>query len=85
MCSRKYWVGQKVRLVFSIRWLSWCLGVFNFIQNHFVRLYCDSCHISEHLKKLIKISEILSGHFNIEDERKEAMFSAYYALLFQER
>ena len=46
-----YWVGQKVRLVFSIRWLWQCLGVFNFIWNNFLRLYCDSCHISVHFKK----------------------------------
>ena len=27
----KYWVGQKVCLVFFVRWLQWCLVVFNFI------------------------------------------------------
>ena len=27
------------------------LVVFNFIRNNFVKLYCDSCHISVHLKK----------------------------------
>ena len=47
--------------VFSIRWLYWCLVVFNFIRNNFVRLYCDSYHISMHLKKLIKISEICAA------------------------
>ena len=38
-----------------------------------------------HLKKLIKIGELLRNHFNIEDGRKKASFSAHYALLFQER
>ena len=37
------------------------------------------------IKKLIKIGESLCSHFNIEDERKHATFSAYCALLFQER
>ena len=27
------------------------LVVFNFIQNNFVKLYCDSCHISMHLRE----------------------------------
>ena len=46
-----YWVDQKVHLLFSIRWLRWCLVVLNFIWNNFVRLYCDSCHISVHFFK----------------------------------
>ena len=33
-----------------------------------------------HLKKDIKIGEFLCSHFNIEDGRKKATFSAYYAL-----
>ena len=32
------------------------LAVFNFIGNNFVRLYCDSCHISVHLKKSILVN-----------------------------
>ena len=36
-------------------------------------------------KILIKIGEFLCSHFNIEDGRKKATFSAYYALLFQEK
>ena len=56
--------------------------VFNFIQNNFVRLNCDSCHISVHLEKLIKIGEFLYSHFNIKDGRKYTTFSAYY-ILFQ--
>ena len=36
-------------------------------------------------KKLIKIVEFLCSHFNIEDRRKKATFSAYYALSFQKR
>ena len=34
-------------------------------------------------KESIKISEFLCSHFNIEEGRKTATFSAYYALLFQ--
>ena len=29
--------------------------VFNFIGNNFVRLYCDSCHISVYIKTLLKL------------------------------
>ena len=43
--SAYYWVGQKVRSVFSIRCFWQCLVVFHFIRNNFVRLCCDSCHI----------------------------------------
>ena len=39
---------------FSVQWLYWCLVTSNFICNSFVGLYCDSCHISMHLKKLFK-------------------------------
>ena len=35
-----------------------------------------------HLKKLTKI-EFLCSHFNIEDGRKYATFSVYYALFFK--
>ena len=45
-----------------------CLVVFNFIQNNFVRLYCDSCHISMHFKKTYQIGESLCSHFNIKME-----------------
>ena len=49
--------------------------VFNFIGNNFVRLYCDSCHISVHLKKnLIKIGEFLCSYFNIEDGKNMQHF-----------
>ena len=40
-------------------------------------LYCDSCHISMHLKKTYQIGEFLFSHFNIEDGRRYATFSAY--------
>ena len=43
-----YLVGQNVHLVFSIRWLSLYLVVFNFIRKNFVRLHCDSCHTNVH-------------------------------------
>ena len=36
-------------------------------------------------EKLTKIGEFLCSHFNIEDGRKYATFSAYYALLFKEK
>ena len=36
---------------YSVQCLQWCLVVFNFIRHNFVRLYCDSCHISVHFKK----------------------------------
>ena len=48
--------------------------VFDFIGNNFVRLYCDNCHISVHLKKNIKIGEFLCSDFNIEDGRRYATF-----------
>ena len=52
-----------------------------------------SCHVVDYTaavlipmytKENIKISELLCGHFNIEEGRKTATFSAYYALLFEE-
>ena len=46
-----YWLGQNVHSFLSVRWLQWHLVVFNFIRNNFVRLYCDSSHISVHLKR----------------------------------
>ena len=52
-----YWIilvilgWPKSPLHFSVQWLQQCLGVFNFIQNNFVRLYCDSCHIRVNLKR----------------------------------
>ena len=53
-------LAKNVCLFSSIRWLQQYLAVFNFIQNNFVRIvrvqkfvrvYCDICHISVHLKK----------------------------------
>ena len=58
---------------FSLRALV-LLSFLNFTWNNFVRLYCDSCHISMHLKKLIKIGEFLSRHFNIKDGRGYTTF-----------
>ena len=55
-----YWVGQKVHLFFSVRWH---LAVFNFIQSNFVRLYCDSCHISMHLRKTSTLVNFLYSHW----------------------
>ena len=48
MYTYVYWVGQKVDLLFSVRWLQQHLVVF--IQNNFVTLYFDSSHISVYLK-----------------------------------
>ena len=45
-----------------------------YLHSNFVRLYCDSCHISVHLKKLIKVGEFLCSYFNIEDGDKYTMF-----------
>ena len=59
---------------FPVRWVQQCLVVFNVIRNNFVRLYCDSCHLSMHLKRNIKTGEFLCSHFNIEDERKYETF-----------
>ena len=63
---------------FSVRMalvaLSCLLTSFNF-----VRLYCESCHIRVHFKKLIRIGEFLCSHFIIEDGRKST-FSAYYII-----
>ena len=69
-------VWPKRLLGFSVRWLLEHLVVFNFIWNNSVRLYCDSCHINMHFLKNIKIGEFLYRHFNIEDGRKWATFSA---------
>ena len=55
-------LAKKFVRFFPIRWLWWCLVVFNFIRNNFVRLYADghiSGHISMHLKNVIKVGEFL--------------------------
>ena len=41
--------------------------------------------ISAWVEKDIKIGEFLCSHFNIEDGRIYTLYSAYYALLFQEK
>ena len=43
------------------------------------------CNQINKLISFLKIHEFLRSHLNIEDRRKKATFSAYYALLFQER
>ena len=50
-----YWVSQKVHFVFFYKMALVVLIDFNFIWNNFLRLYCDSCHISVHLKKTQKL------------------------------
>ena len=47
LTTRATWAASQQRLV-----------VFNFIRNHFVRMYCDSSHISLHEKK--KKSELVN-------------------------
>ena len=79
----RHQVGQNVRLGFSIWWLQQCLVVFNFIQNSFDRLYCDSYYITVHFKKLTKIGDFSCSHFNMEENMQH--FWQYCALLFQER
>ena len=54
-----------------------------FIRNHVVRLHCDSYHIGVHLKETYQIDKFLYSHVNIEDGRKKATSTVYYALLFQ--
>ena len=61
------------------------LAVVTFHLKQLLRLYCDTCHISMHLKKFIQIDKSLCSHFNSEDGRKTATFLAYYVLLFPER
>ena len=49
--------------------------VFNFIQNNFVRLYCDSCHISVHLKKnLSKLVNFCVDILILKMEEKSNIF-----------
>ena len=81
----KWSYSMYIGLAKNLRWLQQCLAVSNFIGNTFVRLYCDSGHISVHLQNLIKIGKFLSNHFTFEDGRKCATFLAQYDLLFQER
>ena len=61
------------------------LNCLNLIQDNFVRLYCNSCHISVHLKNTYHMGEFLYSHFNIEGGRKYTIFLADFALLFQEQ
>ena len=77
-----YWIGQKVCLFF---FFFVALAVVTFHLKQLLRLYCDTCHISMHLKKFIQIDKSLCSHFNSEDGRKTATFLAYYVLLFPER
>ena len=49
--------------------------VFNFIQNNFVRLYCDSCHVSMHLKKhLSKLANFCVAILILKMEEKKQHF-----------
>ena len=78
-----YWVGQKVRYVFSIQWLV-LLSLASFetiLLDCIVTAVISTCIF---LKKRVIIREFLCSHCNIEDGRKYTTFSACYALLFQE-
>ena len=57
--------------------------VFNFIQNNFVGLYCDSCHTSVHLKKNTNIGEFLCSHFNTEMEENMQHFPCIMLYYFK--
>ena len=88
MCQReqsvRHLVAQKFHLFFSIKWLQYCLAVFNTIQNNFVVLWELSYKCA--FFKLFKISAFLCSHFNIKHGRlKKATFCAYYVLLLQKR
>ena len=48
--------------------------VFNFIQNNFVRLYCDSCHISMHLKNFSKLVNICAAILILKMEEDRQHF-----------
>ena len=83
--ERKYWVGQKSVRFFpydgsSSAWLS-LTSFKTTLLDCIVTAVISACIF----KKLVKIGEFLCRHFNIEDGRKYATFSAYYALLVQER
>ena len=47
----KIWGWPKSPLLYSHTMVLVVLSCFKFIGNDFVRSYCDSCHISIHLKK----------------------------------
>ena len=51
------------------------------LLNYIVTTVISACIFK---KKNIKIGEFLCSHFNIEDGRKYATFSAHYAYYFQE-
>ena len=65
---------QSSFVFFSIRWLEWHLVVFNFIQNNFVRFYCDSCHINMHWKKLTKLVNFCVAILIVEMEENKRHF-----------
>ena len=77
-----FWGAPKSLFVFFCKMVLVVLSVFNFIQKNFVD-YIVTAVISVCIKK-INIGEFLCSHFNTEDERRYAIFLAYYVLLFQE-
>ena len=80
-----YWLGQNVHSGFPIRLFYQSLVVFNFIQNNFVRLYCDSCHISEYFLKKSKLVDFGVAIFILKSKKKKkVMFQAYNVLLLHQ-
>ena len=73
-----YGVGQKVHLFFSVRWLQEHLVVFDFTPNSFVRLYCDSCHISMHFKKTSELVNFSAAILILKMEEDTEHFWLYY-------
>ena len=70
-----YWVGQKVRSVFSVRWLQQHLVVFNFIQNNFVRLYVTAVISVYILRKTSKLVDFCVAILILKTEEKSNFFS----------
>ena len=56
------------------------LTVFNFIRKNFVRLCCDSCHISVHLKKTPKLVNFCAAILilKMEDDTQHFQYIMLY-------
>ena len=79
-------IGLAKRFVwfFSIRQLSQHF-VFNFIQNSFVRLYHDSCHISLHFQKnLAKLVNFCKAILILKMEGKKHFWHIVIIYYFKE-
>ena len=65
---------------FSVGWLQKRLVVFNLIQNNFVRLYCDSCHIFVHLKR--NLSKLVNFYLAILILKMEENAHFWHIMLY---